>query len=177
MDPAADSGIARKAMPPGARQPPLVVMSEPDVHLLRRLGAMLYDTLLLLAVLFVAALPLPLIPESIRFDAWVRYTTLAYLLAVSFAFFGWFWTHGGQTLGMRAWRIRVVAEAGAPLSWRLAGRRFAWALLSWGMAGLGFLWSLVDPQRLAWHDRLSGTRLISLAAQQGHAGTEENQRR
>jgi len=143
----------------------------------RRIGAVLYDSLLLIAVLFIAGLPLPLIPESIRFEPWVRYTTLAYLVAVSFVFLGWFWTHGGQTLGMRAWRIRVVTGNGAPLDWQRAARRFAWALLSWAAVGLGFLWSLADPQRLAWHDRLSGTRLILVPPQQHNTDSEEDQGR
>lgn len=130
------------------------------VHILRRLGAICYDSLLLVAVLFAAGLPLPLIPTSLRLVAWVRYATFCYLLLVSLAFFGWFWTHGGQTLGMRAWRFRVVAQDCESVTWKLAVRRFAWSILSWAPLGLGFLWSIVDPQRLAWHDRLSGTRLV-----------------
>lgn len=150
-------------------------MAAPTAHLLRRLGAMAYDGLLLVAVLFIAGLPLPLIPESVRLDTWVRYATLAYLVGVSFVFFGWFWTHGGQTLGMRAWRVRVVAHDDGPLDWPRAARRFAWSLLSWGAAGLGFLWSLRDAQRLAWHDRLSGSRLVLVPPQQHDADGEEDQ--
>lgn len=154
-------------------------MSDPrPVHLLRRLGAICYDTLLLCAVLFVAGLPLPLIPEPLRLAPSVRYATLLYLLGISFLFFGWFWTHGGQTLGMRAWRIRVVDDRGAGLGWKLAWRRFAWSMLSWAALGLGFLWSLVDPLRQTWHDRLSGTHLVlgrpdSLPPQQQPADAHE----
>ena len=74
-------------------------------------------------------------------------------------FFALFWRLGGQTLGMRAWRLQARSEAG-PLSWRQAWLRSVAALLSWLPAGLGFLWSLADADRLAWHDRLSGTRLV-----------------
>lgn len=156
--------------------------AEPPVHLFRRLGAICYDALLLLAVLFVAGLPLPLIPEAIRDQPWVRHATLAYMLLMSFVFFAWFWTHGGQTLGMRAWGIRVLTDDRQALTWRLAWRRFVWAMFSWAAAGLGFLWSLFDPQRRAWHDRLSHTRLVrtgrrSLAPQQNHAEPQEQQRR
>ena len=87
----------------------------------------------------------------------------AYLLGVAFAFFTWFWMHGGQTLGMRAWRLRVVGADRRPLSWRQASGRFFAAALSWACLGVGFLSILFDEQRLAWHDRLSGTRLILLA--------------
>ncbi len=128
-------------------------------RLLRRLGAILYDGLLLLAVWFFAALPLPLVPESIRVSTAGRLGLQCYLLVVAFGFFGWFWTHGGQTLGMRAWRIRLVASRGETVDWARAGRRFAAALLSWACLGLGFLTVLTRHDRLAWHDRLSGTEL------------------
>ncbi|MGA8259517.1 MAG: RDD family protein [Arenicellales bacterium] len=147
--------------------------SRPSSYILRRFGAICYDSLLLVAVLFAAGLPLPLIPESLRFVAWVRYATFCYLVLVSFAFFGWFWIHGGQTLGMRAWHLRLVADGGRTVTWKLALRRFAWSIISWAALGLGFLWSLVDPQRLAWHDRLSGTRLVRVPSRSQLAQQEE----
>ncbi len=77
-------------------------------------------------------------------------------------FFAGFWTHGGQTLGMRAWRIRLVGRGGGRVSWGQATLRFFAAIVSWLALGLGFLWALVDRERHAWHDRCSGTRLIRL---------------
>ena len=123
---------------------------------------MAYDSLLVAAVLFAAtALVLPLTGgEAVRPHQPV-YT--AYLVAVTFVYFGWFWTHGGQTLGMRAWRLRLVAAAGGGVSWRRALVRFAAALLSSLPLAVGYLWVLVDPDDLAWHDRLSGTRLEDAA--------------
>lgn len=125
--------------------------------LLRRLAACLYDGLVLTAVLMVAG------------AAWVAFSRAAaapgdwlfrsYLLAVSAAFFCALWTRG-ETLGMRAWKLRLVAADGRPPGWGRALLRFAAALLSWAALGLGFLWVLVDRERLAWHDRLSGTRLV-----------------
>lgn len=152
------------------------------ISLLRRLGAVCYDSLLLVAVLFLAGLPLPLIPEAVRFSPWGRYAILLYMLLVSFLFFGWFWTHGGQTLGMRAWRIRVVTADRGSLTWRLAWRRFAWSMVSWAFAGAGFVWSLFDVQSRTWHDRFSGTRLLgtapqSVAAQKHHPDAQEQQGR
>lgn len=159
-----------------------VVNDERPVHLARRLGAVCYDTLLLLAVLFVAGLPLPLIPEPLRLEPGVRYATLLYMLGASFAFFGWFWTHGGQTLGMRAWKFRVVDADGGALNWKLAWRRFAWSMVSWAALGLGFLWSLIDARRRTWHDRFSETHLVhapprSLPPQQKHADRHEQEGR
>ena len=141
-----------------------VVVNEPrPVSLPRRLGAILYDSLLLVAVLFAAGLPLPLIPESARSLTWVRYGTFCYMILVGFAFFGWFWTHGGQTLGMRAWKFRVVTEQLEPLTWKLALLRFVWSLASWVALGFGFLWSLADRRSRTWHDLFSGTRLARVS--------------
>lgn len=127
----------------------------------RRLAALTYDALLLFAVLYLAtALVLPFMNDH-RVPANTPWFT-AYLLAVSFVFCGWFWTHGGQTLGMRAWRLRLRRQDGGPLTWADAAARFAAAFVSWLPAGAGFLWLLVDRNRLAWHDRLTRTELVLL---------------
>jgi uncharacterized RDD family membrane protein YckC len=70
------------------------------------------------------------------------------------------WRRGGQTLGMRPWRTRVVTITGGQPGWRALWLRFAVATLSLLAGGLGFWWAWWDPQRLAWHDRASATRLI-----------------
>jgi uncharacterized RDD family membrane protein YckC len=132
--------------------------------LLRRLGAVLYDGLLLVAVLMVTtALFLPftggraLDPQERPVLEWVYRATL---LLVTVAFFGVFWTRRGQTLGMASWRLRIEHEDGGALTWGDTVRRLAAAVLSWLPFGLGYLWILIDPQRRAWHDRLSGTRIL-----------------
>jgi uncharacterized RDD family membrane protein YckC len=144
-------------------------MSTPDhahapAGLLRRLGAMLYDGLLLLAVLMVATgLFLPFTGgEAIspRENPVIEFVYRAVLILLTVGFFGIFWTRRGQTLGMASWRVRVEREDGALLDWSDTLRRLAAALLSWLPLGLGFLWVLVDPQRRAWHDRLSRTRVV-----------------
>jgi uncharacterized RDD family membrane protein YckC len=144
-------------------------MSTPDpapapAGLLRRLGAMLYDGLLLLAVLMVATgLFLPLTGgEAIspRDHPALEFVYRAVLVVLTVGFFGIFWTRRGQTLGMASWRVRVEREDGALLDWGDTVRRLAAALLSWLPLGLGFLWVLFDPQRRAWHDRLSRTRVV-----------------
>jgi uncharacterized RDD family membrane protein YckC len=123
------------------------------------MAAILYDALLLLAVLFLAtALLLP-------FNSGQAFTSNqiffpVYLLAVSFAFYGWFWTHGGQTLGLRAWKIKVLTVDKKPLSWQHALLRFCAALLSWLVVGCGFLWLMVDKNKRSWHDHLSKTALF-----------------
>ena len=137
------------------------------VGLLRRLAAILYDTTLVAALLLFASalitLPVGLIfgPEA---SAGLSQNPLfrLWLLTIPPAFFIWFWTRGGQTLGMRSWRIKVIRNDGAPLTPRDAVLRALCALLSWIPFGLGFLWSLFDSEKLAWHDRLSHTRLVLL---------------
>lgn len=125
--------------------------------LLRRLAAMLYDGMVLVALLMVAGAVWvalhrgPAAPGDWLFRAW--------LLAVSAAFYAGFWTRG-ETLGLRAWKLRIVGPGGHPPGWGRGLLRFAAAILSWLPLGLGFLWVLVDRDRLAWHDRLSGTRLV-----------------
>lgn len=134
--------------------------------LLRRLGAMLYDGLLLLAVLIVAtALFLPLTGGEAVDPAKnpvLEFVYRALLLLLIVGFFGLFWTRRGQTLGMASWRLRVERVDGGLLTWGDTLRRLGWALLSLLPFGLGFLWVLFDPQRRAWHDRLSGTRVVVL---------------
>ena len=127
--------------------------------LLRRLGTIVYDALLLLAVLFFAtAILLPFNAGEAFSSKHVFYP--AYLIIVSFLFYAWFWIHGGQTLGMRAWKIKLHSADGRPMNWRRAAMRFAVAGLSWACLGLGFVWCLFDPQRRCWHDAASNTRLV-----------------
>ncbi len=129
--------------------------------MLRRLGALVYDCMLLGGILFVAtALILPFRGgEAFRPD---QSFYGAYLLTVIAFFFVWFWTHGGQTLGMRAWKIRLCDESGGPLSWTQACLRFLIALFSLGFFGLGFFWAVFDKEKRCWHDRIARTRMIGL---------------
>ncbi len=142
---------------PSARSPHEVAAAARP-GLIRRLAALVYDALLLFAMLFAATVPVLLLtggravgPNDLVFTA--------YLLGVSYVWFGWCWTRSGQTLGMRAWRMRVRTREGTRLGWRRALARFAAALLSIGAAGAGLLWVAVDRDRMSLHDRLSGTVL------------------
>ncbi|MGH7129142.1 MAG: RDD family protein, partial [Planctomycetaceae bacterium] len=112
--------------------------------LLRRFAAIVYDSLLLFAVLFFASLAV-IVPFDIRYGDPLYSLYLLYTYAVGFLFFGWFWTHGGQTLGMRTWRIRLESAGGDIITWRRALLRYVAALLSWLLLGGGFLLSLVHP--------------------------------
>ncbi|HKJ70973.1 MAG TPA: RDD family protein [Gammaproteobacteria bacterium] len=141
--------------------------SRPSALLLRRLGAALYDALICAGLVLGTAMVLTLLMGGTTSDLHgpgpagrdlIRFG----VLAVPVAYFLVSWTRGGQTVGMRPWRLRLVALEGGPVPLKAAAVRLAASLLSWAPAGLGFWWSLADRERLAWHDRLSGTRLVRL---------------
>jgi len=130
-----------------------------QVSLLRRFGAILYDFFLLLTVLFITSF-LIVIPTGIKPEDPYFFLFQAYIFLIAYLFFAWFWTRDGQTLGMRTWKIKLVMENGAAVTWGSALLRFAIAIISWLVFGLGFLWSLWDKQHRTWHDIASKTRLI-----------------
>ncbi len=120
---------------------------------------MLYDALLLLAILFLAAAIL--LPFNAGEAVTNKYIIYPYYLGISFIFYGWFWTHSGQTTGLKAWKLKVLTLDKQPLSWSQAALRFATALLSWLPLGLGFLWMFVDKDHYSLHDRLSKTAIFN----------------
>lgn len=126
--------------------------------LARRLAAIFYDSLLMAAALYAATIPVVWLhegavpPDEPWFQAW--------LALVAWFYFAVSWTHGGQTLGMRAWRCRLVTAEGGSVGWGRTVARFAAAVVSWAALGLGFWWALADRKRRTWHDRWSGTRIV-----------------
>lgn len=82
---------------------------------------------------------------------------LCWLLTGAYAIVSW--RRGGQTLGMRPWRLRVIAADGAAPSWRAAALRYLVGSASLVLGGAGFWWAWIDRGRLTWHDRASGTRM------------------
>ncbi|MBK80257.1 MAG: RDD family protein [Gammaproteobacteria bacterium] len=132
--------------------------------LLRRLGAMVYDALVVIALVMVT---LFLLTGLNRFEAvhgpWVN----AILFLEIFAFFAFFWIRRGQTLGMLAWRLRVQNPGGVPINLTQATLRFIGALLALLTLGLGYLWMYVDPGRRTWPDLLSASEVVVLAKRAG----------
>jgi len=156
--------------------------SLPTAGLVRRLLCIVYDLLLIAALVFIASIP-PVVlltppmddaqalrPAFYEGSLLLRLGFYAYLLAVVYVFYGWFWTHGGQSLGMKTWGVRVERFDGGRLDWGDALRRYLWALVSWALLGGGFLLSLVRADRLALHDLYSGTRLVYMRAGRKPAG-------
>jgi uncharacterized RDD family membrane protein YckC len=129
-------------------------------------AALVYDSLLLAALLMVFTAGslffthgAAVIPETA--GAWV-YVYRAGLIGVVAGYYVLNWTRSGQTLGMRAWHLRAVTDAGKPMPLKAAALRFVLGVLAWAPAALGVLWLYADPDHLAIHDRWSRTRVIHL---------------
>jgi uncharacterized RDD family membrane protein YckC len=130
-----------------------------NASLLRRFGAIIYDTLLVLAILFLITIPFIAVRggEPVATDDNLVYQ--ASIAVALFLFFTGFWSRSGRTLGMQSWGLRVETPDGSIPTFKTASIRFFAAILSWLPLGLGFFWQLWDAEQLTWHDRLSGTRL------------------
>ena len=161
---------------------------------LRRLAAMVYDLLLLLAVWFIAISLATVATWLVTGSTDISRHNIAFLYMdlVTFLFFGWFWTHGGQTLGMRAWKLRIQQGDGKTITWRQVAIRFITALPAWIVlfigitltAGIplhaypwleqlsrlpkglilivGIFWLVFDQWPDGWRDKISDTRIIKL---------------
>lgn len=170
--------------------------ADPPAGLLRRLGALVSDSLVVVGLLLLGSLPfVPLlqflharamVPSEVGWAWSGLYWT--WLLAIWMGFMGFFWTRSGQTVGMKAWHIRVQGESGRLLSWSQSLRRLGYASLPWmpglvmlaladryhfvalkiagegllllGVLGLACMY--VDPRKRTWHDRISQSRVIKL---------------
>ena len=127
--------------------------------LLRRLAIMLYDALVILALLIIAA-ALAMVVGFDSATALKDWGYTMYLLTVWFLYLAWCWRKGGMTVGMRAWRVRIQNEGGDLPGWGQCLVRFVTSFLSAAIAGAGFIWSLFEDRKRCWHDILSRTRLL-----------------
>lgn len=129
-----------------------------------RIAAIVYDLFPLVGIWFACGVLGVLLaggqaPAPGSLGAWLQF---GLLLGATWVYFLLSWRRGGQTLGMRAWRLRLLDEAGRSPDWRALNLRFALSLLSWAVLGLGFWWSLFHPERRAWHDIGSRTVLVRM---------------
>ena len=129
-----------------------------NVSLRRRFGAILYDSLLVFALMFLATLPFIAIRIGEPVAAGDFYYQLT-MFGVAYLFFAGFWSRASRTLGMQSWGLSLETMDGLKPGFSKASLRFFAAILSWLPAGLGFWWQLWDKDKLCWHDRLSGTKL------------------
>ncbi|MDE1922297.1 MAG: RDD family protein [Gammaproteobacteria bacterium] len=131
-----------------------------------RLAALIYDAFILAALLmiFTAAAMLFTHGHALLYPTIGRWVLLyrAGLGAVIAGYFVLNWHYGGQTVGMRAWRLVVVDLGGGPPKYAAAVARLFWAALAWAPLALGVLWLYVDSEGLTLQDRLSDTRMVRL---------------
>jgi uncharacterized RDD family membrane protein YckC len=138
---------------------PGVILTVPGIW--RRLAAMTYESVLLFGVLFIATYVF-LVPAQALNASLQRALLQLMVFAVCGIYFVWFWRHGGQTLAMKTWDLRLVARNGGPVSRVQALARY---LLAWFLIppfGIAILWALIDRDRQFLHDRIVGTRVVSV---------------
>jgi len=145
-------------------------MDYKPVSLFKRLLTIVYDSFLQIALFFMVGIPVSILTTFI-FNGGNAITEehslymanqiiiLLSLFATSVGFYVWFWTHGGQTLGMKTWRIKLISDNAQGISRGQAIKRYFTALFSWAFFGAGFLWSLIDIKKRTWHDIFSASHL------------------
>jgi len=127
----------------------------------RRTLCMIYDFLLFLAIWFVASLIFIVIVQDTNFT-YFKPIYQFYSLSIIGIYFIWFWTHGGQTLAMQTWKMRIVAKDGSALTMKQAITRYLFAVIGITSFGIGIIWALIDRDRQYLHDRLAGTRIVKV---------------
>ena len=144
-------------------------MDCPTAGLGRRLAALLYDAFLIAAIWMLLGYVVQLFfgPDSVQViegqvvtDPVQDFLIFTLMIGSSFCFYAYFWMQTGQTLGMIAWRIKVVSSTGQLISLRQALARYALAWPSFAALGLGYLWLYIEANGDAFHDRYSTTRVI-----------------
>jgi uncharacterized RDD family membrane protein YckC len=163
--------------------------------LVRRMAAFMYEGLLLFGVLMVAGYLYSSLTQQ-RHALQGHGGLQAFLFLVLAIYFVWFWSHGGQTVAMRAWHVRLVTHHGQPVSQARAACRYlaSWvwfvpALISAWLAGLHsasqiflllavgvFVYALLarlHPEHQFWHDAVCRTRLVKWRAEARRAQSSE----
>lgn len=130
-----------------------------QASLLRRIGALIYDGLLVIAIYAFTIVMIVTVTGEAAIGPFVQ----SFIFAEIFAFFIYFWTRYGQTLGMRAWHLSLVNVSGAPLSLAQGVLRFFVGLAGLLALGMGILWVMVDPHRRSWSDLMSDSRIRFVA--------------
>lgn len=128
----------------------------------RRTASLIYDSFVVFSFLLLAT-AFALLCNHGQSLLPMKTFFLAYLLLSTGFFLSWFWCKSGQTIGMLAWKIKVVDKQQQPLSWRKALLRYFIAIFSLGLGGLGLLWCLIDKNKQSLHDRLAGTMIVNLS--------------
>lgn len=161
--------------------------SYPSAGVFRRLAALIYDAFLLMAIsmgyyavavlinVLIQGPPAP--EEKVDWGHWSFIVFVGWVLLLSY-FYCYFWQKSGQTLGMRAWRLKLVSATAQEkdtgdknqnspqqnnrINSQQCVLRCMVAPLSLLVFGLGFFWRWFDPQQQTLHDRISKTQVVVL---------------
>ncbi len=170
---------------PASNQTPSAASAatQPAPGLWRRMACFTYEGVLLFGVVMIAAYLFGTLTQQ-RNALLGRHGLQAFLFLVIGIYFVWFWSHGGQTVAMKAWHVRLVDAAGRPVSQLRALARYLLSYL-WFIPALLWLWmsgltgggnsfgilfagilgyallTRLHPQRQFFHDVVCGTRLIT----------------
>lgn len=123
-----------------------------------RLAALVYEGILLFAIVFVASWLFIGLARDAQHGL-LHVVFQAYLLSVCGAYFMFCWVSSGQTLPMKTWRMRLVSASGEKISTAAAFRRYLVAVPAM-LTGVGILWALFDRDRQFLQDRVAGTRIV-----------------
>lgn len=133
--------------------------------ILCRLICGIYEALLLVGVIAAAVVFPQMLYAMVANQTAPHWLMQYHLLAILAFYFTWFWRHGGQTLAMKTWKIRlenVRNDEAITLTQCLL--RFALCWPSWLCFGAGIFWALFDREQQFLHDRIAGTRLVNASA-------------
>lgn len=134
--------------------------SAPRPGMLRRLACMCYEAIILTAVILIGLVLPHTVLGALAHRAASATALWSHFFILLLAYFGWFWTHGGQTLPMKTWRIRLISMGGGTVRPTQALLRYLLCWPSLLLLGLGIVWAGLDRDGQFLHDRLAGTRLI-----------------
>lgn len=126
--------------------------------LFRHLAIIAYDLFLLFALYLVTTFFIVILNKGEAISQGNPFFLL-FLFLLSFFFYGWFWTHGGQTIGMRSWKVKLHSDKGTAISWQQALVRYLFSLIVWLPFGAGFWWQFIMKKSKSWPDLFSATYL------------------
>ncbi len=125
----------------------------------RRLVCMVYELLLLFGVAFFAGM-IFIGAMGTASSGWLRHAFQIYLFLMIGLYFVWSWHNRGETLAMKAWKLRIAAADGSRITLRQAMLRYVWAWPCLALGGVGIAYALLDRERQFLHDRLARTRVL-----------------
>ena len=128
----------------------------------KRAFAFFYDLLLMAAMYFIIGGVAVAINGGEKIPLlWSLLISTAIFPGCILAFYYWFWKRCGQTLGMQAWRLKLIAD-NPPVTFKLVSIRYIASILGLACAGIGFFWMIIDSQGRTWHDIASRSRIVQM---------------